>query len=75
MITIMVDGKKMRVTKLQRDIMIATRLLGLLLTVVCAIGLGWVIISYFNVVLNNLSPETVNNIWDWNFFKVLFPAK
>lgn len=75
MITIIVDGKKMRVTKLQRDIIIATRLLGLLLTVVCAIGLGWVIISYFNVVVNNLSPETVSNIWDWNFFKVLFPAK
>lgn len=75
MITIIVDGKKMRVTKLQRDIIIATRLLGLLLTVVCAIGLGWVIISYFNVVVNNLSPETVSNIWDWNFFEVLFPVR
>lgn len=32
----------------------------------------WVFISWLNVVFNNISPETIQNIWSWNFFKLLF---
>lgn len=31
--------------------------------------LGWMLISYINVIANNLT--TPENIWDWNFFKVM----
>lgn len=32
----------------------------------------WVMASWVNVYSNTMSPETVQNIWDFNFFKVLF---
>lgn len=32
----------------------------------------WVFISWLNVGFNNCSPETVKNIWSWNFFNVCF---
>ena len=32
----------------------------------------WVMASWVNVYSNTMSPETVKNIWDFNFFKVLF---
>ena len=32
----------------------------------------WVFISWLNVGFNNSSPETIQNIWSWNFFKVFF---
>lgn len=32
----------------------------------------WVVISWLNVGFNNASPETINNIWTWNFFQVFF---
>ena len=32
----------------------------------------WVFASWLNVGFNNQSPETVQNIWAWNFFKVFF---
>lgn len=32
----------------------------------------WVFISWLNVGFNNQSPEVVQNIWSWNFFKVFF---
>lgn len=75
MITIILDGKKIRVTKVQRNFIIGFRLLGLVLSFISVLFLAWVFISYFNVVFNNLSPETISNIWDWNFFKVMFPAR
>jgi len=75
MYTMTVNGKRRKVTKVQRNIIISFRLFYLLLMVVSIAFIGWVIISYFNVICNNLSPETISNIWDWNFFKVLFPAK
>lgn len=31
--------------------------------------LAWFVISYFNVIANNLT--TPEKIWDWNFFKVM----
>jgi hypothetical protein len=31
--------------------------------------LGWMLISYINVIANNLT--TPEKIWDWNFFKVI----
>lgn len=31
--------------------------------------IGWMLISYINVIANNLT--TPENIWDWNFFKVM----
>lgn len=34
--------------------------------------LVWVMASWVNVYSNTMSPETVQNIWDFNFFKVLF---
>ena len=75
MYTMTVNGKRRKVTKVQRNIIISFRLFYLLLMVVSIAFIGWVTISYFNVICNNLSPETISNIWDWNFFKVLFPAK
>lgn len=32
----------------------------------------WVMASWVNVYSNTMLPETVQNIWDFNFFKVLF---
>lgn len=32
----------------------------------------WVFISWLNVAFNNSSPETICNIWSWNFFNVFF---
>ena len=32
----------------------------------------WLFISWLNVGFNNQSPETIQNIWSWNFFKVFF---
>lgn len=32
----------------------------------------WVFISWLNVAFNNCSPETIGNIWSWNFFVVFF---
>lgn len=31
----------------------------------------WMIASWLNVGFNNASPEAVQNIWTWNFFKVI----
>lgn len=31
----------------------------------------WVFISWLNVAFNNCSPETIENIWSWNFFTVM----
>ena len=31
--------------------------------------IAWFVISYFNVIANNLT--TPEKIWDWNFFKVM----
>lgn len=39
---------------------------------VCLAFFAWVMLSWFNVVSNNMSPEGVQFIWDWNFFKVFF---
>ena len=35
-------------------------------------ALIWIFISWLNVGFNNQSPETVQNIWAWNFFNVFF---
>lgn len=75
MVTIILDGKKKRVTKFQRNLIIFGRLLGLFFTFISLLVIGWMIISFFNVLNNNISPETVSNIWNWNFFKVVFPIK
>lgn len=32
----------------------------------------WIFVSWLNVGFNNQSPETIKNIWDWNFFRVFF---
>lgn len=32
----------------------------------------WFFASWLNVVMNNSDPETIKNIWDFNFFKVIF---
>ena len=32
----------------------------------------WIFASWLNVGFNNSSPETIQNIWSWNFFKVFF---
>lgn len=34
--------------------------------------LVWVMASWVNVYSNNMSPESIQNIWDLNFFKVFF---
>ena len=34
---------------------------------------AWVFLSWLNVAFNNCSPETIKNIWDWNFFVILCP--
>ena len=31
----------------------------------------WIFISWLNVGFNNQSPETIQNIWSWNFFTVM----
>lgn len=33
--------------------------------------LVWMVISWLNVGFNNSSPETIQNIWSWNFFVVV----
>ena len=33
--------------------------------------IAWVLLSWLNVAFNNCSPETIKNIWDWNFFVIL----
>lgn len=42
------------------------------LMTVMVMFIAWVFISWLNVVFNNSSPETIQNIWSWNFFKVFF---
>ena len=42
------------------------------LMTVMVIFIVWMIISWLNVGFNNQSPETIQNIWSWNFFKVFF---
>lgn len=32
----------------------------------------WLVASWLNVAFNNCCPETVGNIWSWNFFTVFF---
>lgn len=34
--------------------------------------IAWAFISWLNIGFNNSSPETIQNIWSWNFFKVFF---
>lgn len=70
--TIILDGKKKRVTELQRNLIIFSRLAFLFLVFISLLTMCWMVISFFNVVNNNISPESVKNIWDWNFFKVIF---
>ena len=42
------------------------------LMTVMVIFIIWMIISWLNVGFNNSNPETIQNIWSWNFFKVFF---
>ena len=39
---------------------------------IVAMMLIWIFVSWVNVAMNNTSPDTIANIWSFNFFKVFF---
>lgn len=37
---------------------------------ICTLASIWICLSVLNVGFNSGDPDTVKNIWEWNFFKL-----